>query len=100
MIYRSEGTNSGGNSNIRKIALIFIVFVLFSPRLLAAPIPPGQNAGAQASRFMTESQKRSMAVHQQNFDKKKRAGVYIEFKDDKVGPAKLSDKDPGKNAKD
>jgi len=51
---------------------------------LAAPIPSGQASDAQASRFVAESEKRSKAFQKKNFDKKNRAGAYIEFKEDKV----------------
>lgn len=100
MIYKISSTNSGGISKIRNSALIFIFSILFSSHLFAAPIPSGQTGGAQASRFMAESQKKAIKYRKQNFDKKTKAGPYIEFKGDESGTVQSSDKDLEKNAED
>ena len=100
MIYKIDSINSGGISKIRNIAFIFIFSILFSPDLMAGPIPSGQTTGAQASRFMAESQKRSKALQKQNFNKKNRAGSYIEFKEDKVSPSQPMDEKLKDDAKD
>ena len=67
---------------------------------MAAPIPSGQTSGAEASRFVAESQKRSKALQKKNFGTKKRAGSYIEFKEDKVKSDRPTDKKLKNHAKD